>query len=252
MGAYDSLAGIMQVFAVNFIKSSSIIVLVQQSAIPINMAISFTMLNAKYTFAQYSGAAVVLLGIVVVLIPQMIPGYAAHAAAPADGGGDSSSSSGGDGSSGSGSDDSDFMWIFILVVSCVPMCLSSVYKEIALGEMEIDVVYLNGWVAVFQFIMAVPLVIPSSAVIGMPMSAIMPNMWSGLDCYMGRNTITAENQAEYGAFPVDDCTDSYFYTNAYIFFNVVYNVLMILVLKYVFCSMRFLPSFVCYDAFSLS
>ena len=63
--------------------------------------------------------------------------------------------------------------------------------------MEIDVVYLNGWVAVFQFLMAVPLVIPSSMVIGMPMSAIIPNLMSGLDCYMGTNTITEENQAEY-------------------------------------------------------
>ena len=40
MGAYDSLAGIMQTFAVNYISSSYVIVLVQQSAIPISMAIS--------------------------------------------------------------------------------------------------------------------------------------------------------------------------------------------------------------------
>ena len=40
MGSYDSLAGIMQVFAVNFISNASLIVLVQQSAIPISMLIS--------------------------------------------------------------------------------------------------------------------------------------------------------------------------------------------------------------------
>lgn len=254
MGAYDSLAGIMQVFAVNYIKSSSIVVLVQQSAIPINMGISYSMLNAKYTFAQYTGAAVVLFGIVVVLIPQMMPQYtlpapslgAAHDGTGYEGGYDAHSGHGGghsihahehyaaDASSSSSADDGggDALWIAIMVVSCVPMCLSSVYKEIALGEMEIDVVYLNGWVAVFQFLMAVPLVLPSSAVIGMPMSAIIPNMISGWDCYMGVNTITRENQHEYGAFPVDNCADSQFYTNWYILFNVLYNVLMILVLKY--------------------
>ena len=253
MGAYDSLAGIMQVFAINFITSSSIIVLVQQSAIPINMGISYSMLNAKYTVAQYTGAAVVLFGIVVVLIPQMMPKVAlppASLGSEHDGGYSHSHGEGGgghsvhahehyasDAASGSGSGASgdgggDVLWIFLLVVSCVPMCLSSVYKEIALGEMEIDVVFLNGWVAVFQFLMAVPLTLPSSAIVGMPMSAIIPNMLSGLDCYMGRNTITAENQHEYGGFPVDNCADAQFYTNAYIFFNVLYNVLMILVLKY--------------------
>ena len=118
---------------------------------------------AKYSFSQYLGAAVVLFGIVVVLIPSMIPSLSPAAIAASAMGGDdetdssSSTSSSGGGDKGGG----DLLWIGILVISCVPMCLSSVYKEIALGEMEIDVVYLNGWVAVFQFLMAIPLVIPS-------------------------------------------------------------------------------------------
>jgi hypothetical protein len=41
------------------------------------------------------------------------------------------------------------------------MTLSSVYKEKALGETEIDVVYLNGWVAIYQFIIGIALGIPS-------------------------------------------------------------------------------------------
>lgn len=32
----------------------------------------------------------------------------------------------------------------VLVASCLPMALSSVYKEIALGESELDPIYLNG------------------------------------------------------------------------------------------------------------
>ena len=55
MGAYDSLAGIMQTFATNYISSSSTIVLVQQSAIPISMAISKVALKAEYSFYQYLG-----------------------------------------------------------------------------------------------------------------------------------------------------------------------------------------------------
>ena len=136
MGAYDSLAGIMQTFAINYITNSGTIVLVQQSAIPISMLISKIALQAQYTFSQYLGATVVLFGIAVVLIPNFI-----------------TPSSGTD-ASGSEGGDFELLWIFVLVLSCVPMCLSSVYKEKALGEMEIDVVYLNGWVAIYQFLFA--------------------------------------------------------------------------------------------------
>jgi drug/metabolite transporter (DMT)-like permease len=126
MGAYDSLAGIMQTFAVNYITNSSTIVLVQQSAIPISMLISKITLQSVYTRPQYIGATVVLLGIVVVLIPTLFSKDA----------------------SSTDANNSELSWILVLVVSCVPMCLSSVYKEKALGETEINIVYLNGWVLV--------------------------------------------------------------------------------------------------------
>ena len=41
------------------------------------------------------------------------------------------------------------------------MCLSSVYKEKAFGEQDVGVIFLNGWVAVFQTVMSLPLAIPS-------------------------------------------------------------------------------------------
>ena len=118
MGLYDSIAGIMQTFATNYILSSSTIVLVQQSAIPISMAISRVALKAEYTFYQYLGAGVVLLGIAVVLIPTLMM----HTPSPSA-----------DEPSSSLSSESDTLfqlfWIAVMVLSCVPMCLSSVYKE---------------------------------------------------------------------------------------------------------------------------
>ena len=205
MGVYDSLAGIMQTFAVNYITNSSTIVLVQQSAIPISMIISKITLKAQYTNAQYLGAFVVLLGIVVVLIPT---------------------------SSGHSDTDSDnaveLVWIAVLVVSCVPMCLSSVYKEKALGETEIDVVYLNGWVAVFQFLFAIPLCIPSSQIINIPISGILPNLYGGALCWMGINSITDHN----GSVNPDDCASAPLFVNLYLCFNVVYNILIIVILKH--------------------
>ena len=152
MGAFDSLANIMAVFAVNYIPSAGLIVLVQQSAIPISMAISRVLLQARYSYAQYAGALIVCLGIVIVLIPTLTSNDKAS------------------------SGPNDILWLTMLVLSCVPMCLSSVYKEKALGEVDIDVVYLNGWVSVFQSLVAIPLSIPSAYASGMTIDDIIPNM----------------------------------------------------------------------------
>ncbi|KAF1791591.1 Chloroquine-resistance transporter-like [Phytophthora cactorum] len=118
------------------------------AAIPISMLISSLLLKAKYSGYQYVGAVVVTLGLLIVL-----------------GSGNSSSST-----------------APIRTSSCVPMCLSSVYKEKTLGEAELDAVYLNGWIAVFQFLNGgdhpvTPRELPE-------------NMYDGLMCYLGQNTIT--------------------------------------------------------------
>jgi hypothetical protein len=138
MGGLDAIAGIMQVFAATYLPGPLIILLVslsifvcscppapqQQSAIPISMVISKYMINAQYNTYQYVGAAIVAVGIVVVLAPTI---------------------------SGGGS----IVWAMVMMVSCVPMTLSSVYKvstprclllsptplqEISLGETELDAV----------------------------------------------------------------------------------------------------------------
>ena len=47
MGALDCVASVMQLFAVNYITNASMIVLLQQSSIPISMAISYLLLGAR-------------------------------------------------------------------------------------------------------------------------------------------------------------------------------------------------------------
>jgi hypothetical protein len=71
------------------------------------MVISKYLINAQYNKFQYFGAVVVACGIVVVLAPTV---------------------------TGGGS----IIWAVVMMVSCVPMTLSSVYKEISLGETELD------------------------------------------------------------------------------------------------------------------
>jgi drug/metabolite transporter (DMT)-like permease len=84
------------------------------------MVISKYLLKAQYNKFQYFGALIVAVGIAIVLGPSL-----------ADGG-------------------ADPVWSIVMMLSTIPNTLSSVYKEMALGETELDPIYLNGWVAVFQ------------------------------------------------------------------------------------------------------
>lgn len=85
------------------------------------MFISKRLAGARYSVTQYTGATVVALGIVIAIGPSLAV------------------TSGG---SGGGAD--KLIWSMVLVLSCVPMALSSVYKEMALGESELDPIFLNG------------------------------------------------------------------------------------------------------------
>ena len=119
MGLLDSLAGVMQSLALAKLTSGALIVLLLQAAIPMSMLITKIFLKTSYRVSQYVGAVVVIGGLLIALLPQLLSG-------------------------GSGTDaTTTAIWAAVLVGSCIPMCLSSVYKEFALGDTEIDPVFLN-------------------------------------------------------------------------------------------------------------
>jgi hypothetical protein len=201
MGGLDATAGILQVFAATYL-GGSLIILLGQAAIPVSMAISSVLLKTRYSIFQYVGAIVVTIGLIVVLGP-------------------------GVGSSGGSDSHAIVAWSLVMILSCVPMCLSSVYKEKALGETELDVVYLNGWVAVFQFMASIPLTVPAAKIGDPPVSPghIFQNLHDGFRCYLGHNTIMDGPHK-------DKCEMATLYVSAYIVFNVVYNLLIIFILKF--------------------
>lgn len=201
MGLLDSIAGIMSIFSATYLPGP-LLILLSQAAIPVSMIISRYLLNAKYNVFQYVGAVIVVSGIITVLAPIL------------GGGG-------------------NIVWCIVMILSSVPSALSSVYKEIALGETNIDPVYLNGWIAVFQFLMSLILCIPASLATDPPVSVsdLPLNMWQGLKCYAGYNSITCGTD-DANCTP-DDChfTGPMFVT-VYLIFNQMYNLLIILILKY--------------------
>ena len=107
----------------------ALLVLLLQSAIPVSMVLSALFLNERYHVTQYAAAVVVCGGILFILAPSLF----------------------------GTSDDDDAgsnvpLWGAVLIASCVPMCLSSIYKEKSLGDTDLDPVYLNAWIAVFQVV----------------------------------------------------------------------------------------------------
>lgn len=210
MGALDGFSGILQVFAATYL-GGSILILLGQAAIPISMVISSIWLHTQYTNSQYFGAGIVTFGLIIVLGPNL--SLAASNLQAIDFLDLETSNS--------------FAWALVMILSCIPMCLSSVYKEKHLGEAEMDAIYLNGWVAIYQFIICLPLTIPI-AMLGSPSvspSELPSNLWNGFRCYLGHNSIYEE------PYP-DDCSRAPVYVTIYLFFNILYNILIIFILKF--------------------
>lgn len=235
MGGLDCVSSLMQILAVNFIPNASTLVLLQQSAIPISMVISrLSFKHVRYDWYQIIGAAVVLGGISVVIVPQAAVG-SSHKDSDAPG--------------------PQWLWPLTIILSCIPMCLGSVYKEKALGEHDVDVVYLNGWVAVFQTIMSLPLAIPTAFATNLPLAKIPRNIKDGVLCYLGhssyrddpaalfvlRNGTKLMGETTYQP-PYDSCGTAPFFVTAFIAFNLAYNVLIIVILKRGSSSLLYLGS----------
>lgn len=199
MGLLDSLAGIMQTLATNFLANGSLVILLQQAAIPISMMISYYLMKKRYMNSQYVGAVIVTIGLVVVLLPSFIHPTSSGSNIP--------------------------LWAGIMVASCIPMCLSSVYKEIALGDADIDAIYMNGWIAVYQMLASIPLLIPSAPLSNLTVGELPENLWNGAKCFVRINTVMHGKHK-------DDCSMSPIYVSFYLAFNIGYNILILLILKF--------------------
>eukprot|EP00163_Fabomonas_tropica_P008843 TRINITY_DN18603_c0_g1_i1.p1 TRINITY_DN18603_c0_g1~~TRINITY_DN18603_c0_g1_i1.p1 ORF type:complete len:461 (+),score=125.04 TRINITY_DN18603_c0_g1_i1:349-1731(+) len=191
MGCLDAAAGIMQSFATNYIDNGSLLILLQQAAIPMSMIISWLLVRAKYKWFHYAGATIVFGGLAISVAPRLAGGSVSY------------------------------IWVMVMLASCIPMTLSSVYKEKALGDVDLDAIYLNGWIAVWQFISTLPLAVPAAYASGLTASELFPNLAGGFRCYVGINTVES-----------DMCSTGPFFVNTYLVFNLGYNVLIILILKF--------------------
>ena len=70
---------------------------------------------------------------------------------------------------------------------------------------------------------------PSAALINLPQDEIWPNFVAGYRCWGGVNTVVEGNDL---GLPPDDCAMAPLYVNLYLILNIVYNLLIVIILKH--------------------
>eukprot|EP00815_Leptocylindrus_aporus_P004513 CAMPEP_0116068238 /NCGR_PEP_ID=MMETSP0322-20121206/11536_1 /TAXON_ID=163516 /ORGANISM="Leptocylindrus danicus var. apora, Strain B651" /LENGTH=475 /DNA_ID=CAMNT_0003555299 /DNA_START=175 /DNA_END=1599 /DNA_ORIENTATION=+ len=247
MGILDCMSSLMGMFAAVYLPGS-LLVLLPQAAIPISMVLSKHMLGERYSGYHYAGAFIVVIGIIVVLSPEFVTSSSGEVCEAFDEDRDCSicqdETSEGTCLSHTDSDtgvsicewvrdDSNedapiLFWAAMLILSCIPSTFSNIYKEKALGETELDPVFLNGWIALFQFFISLIFVIPAGYTADPPIypEDLPRNIFDGLKCYFGAGTVTS------GCHLDENCGEAPIFVNVYVAINVFYNLLMILILKF--------------------
>lgn len=214
MGVFDSISGLLVMFGAVH-TSGSTQALLANAVIPITMVLAYFMIGTQFRLKQYMGAGTILMGVAVVLIPTFLDP---------------------DGQQNAG-DLPLFNMLFLLGV--VPGAFSSIYKEMAFGEVDIDVNYLQAWVALFQCFVGIFLMpLNSFKLLGenyVPLSRLPSTLWSGTLCMLGVDTITEDCYTERripGLPPCDECSGAWIMIAVYLLFNCAFNVFSVLVIKH--------------------
>lgn len=265
MGALDCLATSMQIFSSVYLPGP-LLVLLPQAAIPFSIVLSRYLLKERYHWSQYVGASVVIAGILVVLEPiisgSRSPDYYCEAIHEAEActicqveqTQENCLSHRGD-SGLFGEDDAlcqwlpsdqatrereflTFVWSFVMIASCIPMSLSTIYKEVALGsETQLHPIVLNGWISIYQLFFSALLVIPAGMVSAPVVDPwdVPRNLWHGLLCYTGHGSVKT------GCHPDRYCSPhAILFVNLYLVANFGYTFSMTYILKYGSTALLFL------------
>ncbi|GAX13642.1 hypothetical protein FisN_14Lh347 [Fistulifera solaris] len=261
MGALDCLASSLQLFAAIYVPGN-LLVLLPQAVIPCSMALSYMLRREHFHWRQYTGALIVLLGLVVVLEPLLTFHHAtdyyceavnvdhdctvcqsettqqsclSHVQPIDDVGEYANLCQWLPYQQASRKDDElTFGWSLLLLASAIPMTLSAMYKQAALDIAELDPVYLNGWISIFQFFFALLVAVPAAWMTNVAPFDVPQNMWDGLTCFLGHDTNDS------GCHPDACSSHTPILVGAYLAFAMLYSTCMLCVLKYGSTSILFL------------
>jgi drug/metabolite transporter (DMT)-like permease len=225
MGVFDAVCGILTMFgAVHTAGSTQ--ALLTNSVIPVTMFLSYFILKQRFRVLQYIGASVIMAGIGVVLYPQLKTTFVHNNAESS-----TDIQAGGGEEAQPAADIPLFNFLFML--SVVPGALSSIYKELAFADADVDANYLQYWVAIWQFFFGFALApLNSLSFLGpqsVPPRELISALSDGCWCLLGYNTK-----------PGDDCAGSWVPLTVYLIFNLAFNMFSVLLIKHGSATLMFI------------
>jgi len=228
MGLFDALSSILMLFG-SVHTSGTFQSLLLNAVIPFTMVLSILVLKTKYLRTQYAGAATIMAGVAVVLIPVMV---------------------------NKGSTGNVVLFNIIFLLSTIPQAFSSIYKEIAFGDADLDVNLLQAWVAFFQFFLGILLApfnsLPFLQDQYIPIDRLPYTISNGARCMVGINSVVnhtiidnstgmaygscwLDEDMKWGApadSHCDSCDGAWIPIFVYTIFNLGYNLFIVLTIKY--------------------
>eukprot|EP01104_Vermistella_antarctica_P014709 TRINITY_DN4681_c0_g1_i1.p1 TRINITY_DN4681_c0_g1~~TRINITY_DN4681_c0_g1_i1.p1 ORF type:complete len:417 (-),score=58.49 TRINITY_DN4681_c0_g1_i1:103-1353(-) len=208
MGLLDLGATLLAVFGSNG-TPGTVQTLFKQAVLPVSMALSIVFFKARYHWAHYTGALTIVFGILLLFLWDQF--FVTED--------DSSDCDGGKG---------QFVWwaCVMFLAQSVPASFGAIYKEYALKAVEMDVYYLNGWVALFQFAFGM-LLAPAfvKELQGLSWDEIPANFLNGFLCFAtGKNSEGDDNVC-------GNCSEAWWKVSVYIAINLIYNLSILKVMQ---------------------
>jgi len=220
MGILDAFGAVMMVLGGIYTTGSSQAVL-SQLVIPVTLITCYSFLGKRYDSYQYIGSFVIMIGVLISKIRRFI-----------------------DPGAGDGTDLLIYNIIFML--SSLPAAFSAVFKEVAFRDVEMNVNYMQFWVALWQFtigfflipLQSLPLLGPQTV----PLAKITETFVNGYYCLVfGRNSVIFECGGP-GQMECDNCGGAWIAVASYCLVNIGYNIFSLLVVKHGGATISFLVS----------
>jgi len=142
------------------------------------------------------------------------------------------------------SDDPIFNVIFLS--ACLPLAMSSIYKEFVFKSYDIDVNYLQYWVSLWQAIFGILMIplntLPMLGPNALKWDQLQYSLVNGAKCLAGINTVVPPHCGPHTSPVVqcDDCSGAFWPLAIYLIFNCNYNIFITLVIKHGSASLMYI------------
>lgn len=141
--------------------------LLSNAIIPFTMILAYFWVKERFSKWQILGASTIMAGVSVAMIPTFTSGESSNNQA---------------------------VFVFLFFLNNLPSAVSSVYKEVAFNDVEMDVNFLQAWVALWQLIFGFVLIpLNTMSILGadrIEYSEMSSAFMNGLWCFLGYNHIS--------------------------------------------------------------